>query len=92
MKTLTQLKRLQKIHQLIKTSHTGTPKEFANIIGVSRSQLFNILDDLKLKGFPISYSRSLKSYIYHCDCELEIEYSVRLLTEHKEIKIDGNEK
>ncbi len=89
MKTLKQLERLKKIHQLIKIGSTGTPKEFANKLKISESQLYNVLDDLKLKGFPIKYSRSLKSYEYHDYCELEVVYSVQLLTENDKINIAG---
>lgn len=84
-----QLDRLRKIHQLIKVANTGTPKELAERLNLSVSQLYYILDDLKLKGFPIAYSRSLKSYEYTDYCELEIIYSVDLLTENEKINIAG---
>jgi len=90
MKTLTYLKRLEKIHQLIKATNTGTPKEFAHTLGVSQSLLYNILDDLKTRGFPIVYSRNLKSYTYSSYCDLKIEYSVKLITEEKETKIEND--
>ena len=89
MKTIKQLERLQKIHQYIKVSNTGSPNEFANKLNISESQLYNILEDLKIKGFPISYSRKSKSYIYIDDCELEVIYSVQLLTCKEKIKIAG---
>ncbi len=89
MKTLKQLERLRKIHQYIKVANTGTPKEFAYKLGISESQLYNVLEDLKIKGFPIAYSRSLKSYLYKNSCELEIIYSVQLLTSQEKIKIAG---
>lgn len=89
MKTLKQLERLRKIHQYIKVANTGTPKEFSKRLNLSESQLYNILEDLKIKGFPIAYSRSLKSYLYENDCELEIVYSIQLLTSQEKIKIAG---
>ena len=89
MTTIKQLDRLKKIHQYIKVANTGSPKEFANRLSLSQSQLYNILEDLKIKGFPISYSRNLKSYVYNDDCELEIVYSVQLLTSQEKIKIAG---
>ena len=89
MNTIKQLERLRKIHEFIKVAHTGTPKEFANRLQLSESQLYNILEDLKIKGFPISYSKSLKSYVYDDDCELEIIYSVKLITSEERIKISG---
>lgn len=89
MKTLKQLERLKKMHQLIKVGNTGTPKEFAKRLDISVSQLYYILDDLKIKGFPIKYSRNLQSYEYHDFCELEVVYSVQLLTENDKINIAG---
>ena len=89
MKTIQQLERLRKIHQYIKVFNTGSPNEFANKLGISESQLYNVLDDLKIMGFPIKYSRKLKSYIYNEDCELQVNYSVELLTSKEKIKISG---
>jgi len=89
MKTLKQLKRLKRMHQLIKIANTGTPKEFANKLQISESQLYNILDSLKDKGFPINYSKRLKSYEYNDYCELEVQFSVKLLTQHDKINIAG---
>jgi len=89
MNTLKQLERLRKIHQYIKMENTGTPKEFALKLQLSESQLYNVLDDLKIKGFPIIYSRTSKSYLYTNDCELKIQYSVELLTTQEKIKIAG---
>lgn len=87
MTTIKQLNRLKKIHQHIKIANTGCPKEFASSLNISESQLYNVLDDLKIKGFPIVYSRSLKSYLYNDDCELEVIYSVQLLTSKEKINI-----
>ncbi|WP_343328492.1 HTH domain-containing protein [Polaribacter staleyi] len=89
MKTIKQLERLRKIHQYVKVGNTGTPNEFANKLNISESQLYNVLENLKIKGFPITYSRKLKSYVYLEDCELEINYSVELLTSKEKIKIAG---
>ena len=89
MKIIKQLERLRKIHQHIKVANTGTPKEFSKRLNISESQLYNILDDLKIKGFPIEYSRSLRSYTYNEECELEIAYSIQLLTSKEKIKIAG---
>ena len=77
------------MHKLIKNDATGTPKELAVKLGVCESQLYNILEDLKIKGFPIEYSKNLKRYVYTDDCELEIKYSIKLLTKDEEFDIEG---
>jgi len=88
MKTLKQLQRLQQIHQLIKISNTGTPVELCIKLGISESQWYNILDDLKSIGFPIVYCKRSKTYFYREFCDLDVNYSVELLIEdNKEIII-----
>lgn len=92
MKTLKQLERLQKIHQLVKMSSTGTPGELSGKLGISESQWYNILDDLKAIGFPIVYCKRSKTYYYREFCDLDINYSVELLTEQDKITIAGGRK
>ncbi|MDR0295440.1 MAG: helix-turn-helix domain containing protein [Prevotellaceae bacterium] len=72
MKVFEQIQQLQRIHQLIAAQQTGTPKEFARILGISPSRLYNILDELKSRGVPISYSCSAKQYFYKKDFQLDI--------------------
>ncbi|NQX82390.1 MAG: hypothetical protein HRT66_10400 [Flavobacteriaceae bacterium] len=89
MRNLKEMERLRKLHNLIKSGNTGTPKELAMVLSVCESHIYNILEDLKEKGFPIKYSKSLKSYVYNSECELEIEFSVILMTEKETINIAG---
>lgn len=89
MKTLKQIERLRKMHQLIKIGNTGTPSEFAEKIAISESQLYNLLDDMKLQGFPVIYNKKTKTYEYNSYCEVEIIYSVQLLTQNEKIYIAG---
>jgi predicted DNA-binding transcriptional regulator YafY len=68
---LRQIERMQYIDQLIRLKSTGCPEDFAEKLGVSRRQLFNIIEELKILGAPIYYNKEYKSYCY--------EYQVRLL-------------
>ncbi|MDP2061131.1 MAG: helix-turn-helix domain-containing protein [Flavobacteriaceae bacterium] len=92
MNSIRQIERLRKIHELIKMGKTGCPSQFARKLGVSESQLYNILERLKTFGFPIGYSRKLQSYFYEDDCDLEVHFSVKLLTSGENIKILGGQK
>lgn len=62
--------RVERMHSLISKRRTGSPGEFAQKIGVSRSTLFVIISELKQLGAPIIFSREYQSYMY--------EYSVHL--------------
>lgn len=82
--TFTQtIERLQLIHTLISQRKTGTPEQLANKLGISRSYLYVMLDELKTLNLDVSYSRKYKSFYY--EKEINIEF---LLKFHK---LDENE-
>ena len=91
MKITKNLKRLRAIHEHIKNETTGRPREFAKKLNLSTSSLYLIIDELKNKGLPIKFSRKLGTYTYTGFCELEIEYSVILITENGRIEISNGE-
>lgn len=61
---LTYFERLKKIHELITQQSTGNTEVFAAQLGVSRSQLFVYLKELRNNGAPIQYSRIMQTYYY----------------------------
>ncbi len=63
MQAIKQLNRLKKLDTLIQQGKTGAPEEFADRLGLSRSQLYNILEELKDLGAPIEYNRSARSFL-----------------------------
>ena len=89
MKLLEILERYQQIDRLIKRQSTGTPKEFADKLGISKSQLFNYLEDLRDRGAAISYNKTLGSYIYLKPVEITAVFSVRTRDEDEELSEPG---
>ncbi|WP_456378182.1 HTH domain-containing protein [Lutibacter sp.] len=87
MKTLKQLERLRKVHQLIKQENTGTPIEFANKLHISERELYRILEYLKELGACVSFSRSTNSYYYNEDFDLLVNVSVQVLVKDELITI-----
>jgi hypothetical protein len=60
-----QIKRMERIDKLINLRATGTPAELANKLGISLSQLFQVIKTMK-EDFkaPVYYSRSEQCYRY----------------------------
>jgi len=81
MKTLKQLERLRKAHKLIRQSKTGSPKEFASKLNISKRQFYNILKYLKEIDAPIEYNKKIKTYFYTSSFDLLINISVQVLIE-----------
>lgn len=87
MKAFTQLERMKKMNLLIKTEHTGNPKEFAGKLGICQSHLFNLIEDLKIDGAPIKYSRKRQTYFYERNFEIKLQNSLYFLDRDQTIKI-----
>ena len=89
MKLFEQIERLRLIHKLIDNEKTGCPDYFARRLGVSKRQLYNIIDDLRLSGAPIRYDSSINSYRYEQDFILKIDIKMQLLTEDEKKSANG---
>ena len=66
--------------------------ELAQRLNICVSQLYSFIDDLKIVGFPIAYSRKTKTYYYQEDCTLNVVFKVQLLTLNETIQIIGGVK
>lgn len=66
---------LQRIHEHIRRSGTGTPEEFAKRINVTRTTLYRRLDELKAFGAPIRYNKFRGSFYY----ERPYEFPIKIL-------------
>jgi hypothetical protein len=91
MKAFEQLERLKRINLLIRKEKTGTPEEFAEQLGICQSHLFGLIEELKIMGAPIAYSRTRQTYFYTMDFEIKLQYSLAFIKKDqlKEI-IGGN--
>ncbi|WP_244283572.1 hypothetical protein [Flavobacterium hercynium] len=81
------MERINTIHQLISAERTGSPTTFAKKIGLSRSQLYNMLDFIKELDAPVRYCKKRESFYYESSYELILNYSLKTITcdELKEI-------
>ncbi|PWG78044.1 HTH domain-containing protein [Pararcticibacter amylolyticus] len=56
--------RLEVIDYLIKSKSTGTPKRFAERLDISERRLYELLNEMRELGAPISYNRYRSTYYY----------------------------
>lgn len=76
MNLLHQIKRIERIDQLIRMKATGSPKELAKRLEISRSTLYNILDFMKTQGVEIYYCAERQSFCYKKDVYFCFGFSV----------------
>jgi predicted DNA-binding transcriptional regulator YafY len=71
--------RLKKFDYLVRHSMTGSPKECAKKLEISRSRFYEFLDDLKLMNVPLEYNRASKSYLYTTPGKIHIGFEENLI-------------
>lgn len=81
MKLIEHIDRINRLHELIRYRRTGTPQELARRLRLSPSMVFKVIEELKLRGVPIEYSRQLKTYYYSRQYLMNIKIDFRLLKE-----------
>jgi predicted DNA-binding transcriptional regulator YafY len=91
MKVFEYLDRISMMHKLVSRQKTGTPEEFAGQLGVSRTSLYEMIDELKSRGAPITYSKSAKTFFYKQPYDIAVTCSLRPLTYEEEKKNVGGE-
>jgi len=72
--------RLRHADQLIRLEATGTPRYFAQKLGISESYLYGILEEMKEMGLPLSYNRNRLTYVYTKPVRLHIEIGIETTT------------
>lgn len=85
MKTIQQLERLRKVHELIKKEKTGSPKELSLRLNISEREVYRIIEYLKECDAIINFSRTLNSYFYKESFDLLVNVSVQVMV-NEELK------
>jgi hypothetical protein len=74
MSLLKYIDRVKRMDNLIRLKATGCANEFASKLGISPSQLFQDLKEMKQLGAPIQYCSVRKSYVYESNGRLTIDF------------------
>lgn len=89
MKVFEYLDRISMMHKLVSRQITGTPEEFAVQLGVSRTSLYELIDELRSRGAPIAYSKSAKTFFYRQPYDISVSCLLRPLTVNEEKEYAG---
>ncbi len=81
--------RINLLHKLISEEKTGTPKQLAERLGLSKSRLYCIMEDLKLREVPIEYCRKRKSYCYTEPFKMKASLELKRLNDNDLVNING---
>jgi biotin operon repressor len=89
MKLFEYLDRISMMHKLVSRQKTGTPDELAHRLGVSRTTLYELLDELRSRGAPITYSKSAKTFFYSQPYDIAVTCTLKPLTYNEAKEHDG---
>ena len=89
MKVFEYLDRISLMHKLVSRQKTGNPEEFARQLGVSRTSLYELIDELRLRGVPIAYSKSARTFFYRQPYDIAVSCSLKPLTNNEEKDYSG---
>ncbi|MDM8160952.1 hypothetical protein QUH73_14095 [Labilibaculum sp. K2S] len=84
-KVIDVVERFKRMDGLIKDGRTGNANKFAKELGISRSHLFNHIEELKDLGIEVSYNRDNGSYEYSGEMEPEIQNPLRVIKRKKQL-------
>ena len=62
MTLVSNIKKAEKLHQLIVDGNTGSPKQLANQLKIDRTTLYIMIDELNALNLKISYSRKYETF------------------------------
>jgi predicted DNA-binding transcriptional regulator YafY len=80
MKLFEYLDRISLMHKLVSRQRTGTPEELARRLGVSRTSLYELIDELRSRGAPIAYSKSAKTFFYRQPYDIAVTCTLKPLS------------
>jgi len=83
------IERLQVLHSLISQKKTGTPEQLAKRLGISRSCLYNLIEELRLFEIPILYSRKIESFYYEKEVNMEFVLKIYALSNDALTKVNA---
>jgi biotin operon repressor len=79
MKVFEFLDKMSVFNRLVEQERTGTPEEFAERLGISRSALYDLIDELRSRDVDVRYSRASHTFYYKSPVTLEVRLAVKHL-------------
>ena len=67
---------IARFHALVMSRTTGNPDTFADKLGISRSSLYNLIEEIQSYGIDIEYSRTWQTFFYTYPDLVEITISI----------------
>lgn len=67
---------LDKLHELILKRKTGSPKQLAERLGISRASLYAMIDELNALNMSVAYSSKYETFYYERAMNLKVSTKI----------------
>ncbi|MCU4173521.1 hypothetical protein [Carboxylicivirga sp. N1Y90] len=81
MRIIEKFEVIKRASALIDKETTGPAEQFAKRIGTSRTCIFQLLEEIKELGVPITYDHRKKSYCYSSDKKLVVNNPIEVVND-----------
>lgn len=81
MKVFEFIEKIAIFHRFVMRENTGNAEEFAQKLDISRSTLYNIIEELKCYNIDIKYCRTRCTYYYQYPDKVRINISIEQLND-----------
>lgn len=89
MKIQKQAAQLTLLHTLMDSKRTGPPDRLSGILGISKSKLYEVLEELKACGATIAYSRKRETFYYKNHFVVDVRCIIRPLHPDEADRLSG---
>ena len=63
--------------------------EFTTLLGISRTRLYEVIDELKSRGAPIVYSKSRETFFYEYSFDISLKCTMKPLSRKELVEKNG---
>ena len=81
--------RIERIDGFIRRKATGTAKELAHKLGISKRMIYIYIETMKELGAPIEYNNTDQTYYYTEKGKIHLGFKLTELTKEEQINIGG---
>ena len=80
---------IKKMALLVSREQTGNARQFAEQIEISRSKLYDLIEEFRLMGVEIRYSKRFNTFYYANDKKIKVNTPIEILSINEHQCING---
>jgi|ERR1035437_1644439 hypothetical protein len=77
---------IERLHELILSKKTGNPKELSERLGISRANLYILIEELNTLNLPVTYSTKYETFYYERDLKPTLSFQEKFVEGKREFR------